>query len=327
MIPMFTNKDLQHRSIFVINGLEHRRLKIVNFNLALEDTQTEKIITKIPFQKVLCLFIVGHTTITSPLIMRCNRHGIPVVVMNSRLRPVFFYSTTAEANYLLRQRQYEMPKEDLRIASGLVKNKIANQGALLKNLRSKSDALKKDLKKWDHFLDTVDFTDDLYQLMALEGMVAKLFFKYYFKKNDWKKRVPRVKPDPINAVMDIGYTILFNYIECMTRLFGFDPYRGVYHQLWFKRKSLICDLIEPFRCIIDIQIRKSFNYGTFSVEHFEVKNGAYFLKRACQKDYVNVFFKAIMAYKNPIFVYIRDYYRYFMRQKTATDFPQFDIQT
>src|SRR5690606_320150 len=127
----------------------------------------------------------------------------------------------------------------------------------------------------------------------------------------------------INATLDIGYTMLFNYIECMLRLFGFDLYMGVYHQLWFRRKSLVCDLMEPFRCIIDHQIRKSLKYGTFKSSHFEKKKGAYYLKSEFRSVYTKAFFEAIIQHKQPIYRYIQSYYRCFMGRKSVANYPMF----
>jgi CRISPR/Cas system-associated endonuclease Cas1 len=46
-------------------------------------------------------------------------------------------------NYLLREKQYaSTPEQDLHIAKLIVKNKIANQGALLTSLRNKDMDLK-----------------------------------------------------------------------------------------------------------------------------------------------------------------------------------------
>ena len=46
---------------------------------------------------------------------------------------------------------------------------------------------------------------------------------------------------------------------------------GVYHRLWFKRKSLICDLMEPFRCIVDRTIRTAINRKQFSEKDFAIE--------------------------------------------------------
>lgn len=77
-----------------------------------------------------------------------------------------------------------------------------------------------------------------------------------------------MKTDPLNVTLDIGYSVLFNFIESFVRIFGFDIYVGVYHRTWFKRKSLICDLMEPFRCIIDHAILLAFNRKQFTIDDF-----------------------------------------------------------
>lgn len=71
--------------------------------------------------------------------------------------------------------------------------------------------------------------------------------------------MPRTRADIPNLLMDIGYTFIYNFVEANLNLYGFDIYKGFYHQLFFERKSLVCDLVEPFRCLIDKQIRKMYN--------------------------------------------------------------------
>lgn len=131
-----------------------------------------------------------------------------------------------------------------------------------------------------------------------------------------------MKCDPINVVLDIGYTILFNYIECNLRIFGFDVYKGMLHQLWFKRKSLVCDLVEPFRAIIDHQVLKSFNLGEFSEKHFVINKSEYRLNKEHQRDYVVILIKAIIEHKNEIFELVQDFYR--MLKNYDANAPQED---
>jgi len=306
---MFTHKDIENRSLFVINGTEHQNLKVSNGRLMLENTETKKAITKLPFPKILSLMIVGHTTITTALIEHCNKHGIPIVVMKPNFRPVFYYGNMAEANFLLRKKQFEENKGILPIAKVLIKNKINNQLQLLVKTREKSNLVEKAKYSINNSFSSIDTITDYRELMGIEGKSAKLFFQAYFEFADWQQRLPRVKQDTLNATLDIGYTMLFNYVECMTRLFGFDPYMGVYHQLWFRRKSLVCDLMEPFRCIIEHQIRKSLKYGTFKPSDFEKKKNAYYLKPEFRKMYVKVFFEAIINYKSEIYKYIHNDYK------------------
>src|SRR5690606_37554621 len=295
---MFTHKDIENRSLYVINGTKHQHLKVSVGRLLLEDSQTGKAITKLPFPKIMGLMVIGHTTITTSLIEHCNKHGVPMVVMKPNFRPVFYYGNMAEANFLLRKKQFEKPKGDLKIAKQLIRNKTLNQRTLIKKTRESNNATSMAFDIIDNSFIKIEEAHDFRELMGIEGIIAKHYFTAYFDFANWTQRQPRVKQDTINATMDIGYTMLFNYIECMTRLFGFDPYMGVYHQLWFRRKSLVCDLMEPFRCIIEHQIRKSLKYKTFKKSDFEKKKGAYYLKSEYNKVYTKVFFEAIIQHKS-----------------------------
>ena len=323
---MFTLKDIEYRSVFVINCIENKALRVESGALLLEDTEKNKTLTKLPFQKILALFVIGHITVTTALIDKCTKYGVPIVVMKPNFRPVFFFSVTAEANFLLRQKQYELDKTDLQIPKILVANKIRNQLRLLEKTRLKTENIQKAKVHYPRAIEMVQNATDYETVMGLEGRVAKSFFGAYFELLDWKARCPRAKTDPINVTLDIGYTILFNYIEAFVRLFGFDPYMGVYHRLWFKRKSLICDLMEPFRCLIDQQVRKAFNTKQCKAEDFDLIKNEYVLQREKNSDYTKMFYDVLIEQKAEVFRYVRDYYRCFMQRKSTSNYPQFLIK-
>lgn len=323
---MFTNKDVEYRTIYVINCIKDRNLRVSNGELLLEEIEEKKTLTKLPFQKILALFVVGHIHVTTPLIEKCKKFNVALVVMKPSFRPVFYWSNSAEANYLLRQKQYQLPKEDITIAKWIVYNKIKNQLLLLQKSRKADaktleakDICNKALSIWLNRI--VEYN----RLMGLEGYVSKMFFAAYYQEMKWENRRPRAKSDAINATLDIGYTMLFNYIECFVRMFGFDVYVGVYHRLWFKRKSLICDLVEPFRPIIDRAVRTAYNRKQFSTKDFQIHKGEYRLKLEKNADYTKIFFDALIPYKMEIFKFVRSYYRCFMQGKGISAYPQFEI--
>ncbi len=323
---MFTNKDVEYRTIYVINCIKDRNLRVSNGELLLEEMEEKKTLTKLPFQKILALFVVGHIHVTTPLIEKCKKFNVALVVMKPSLRPVFYWSNSAEANYLLRQKQYQLPKENITIAKWIVYNKVYNQLALLQKSR-RTDALTFEAKEICNkaLSDWLNRITEYNRLMGLEGYVSKAFFAAYYQDMEWDSRRPRAKSDAINATLDIGYTMLFNYIECFVRMFGFDVYVGVYHRLWFKRKSLICDLMEPFRGIIDRTVRTAYNRKQFSPKDFILHKGEYRLKIEKNADYIKVFFDALIPYKMEIFKFLRSYYRCFMQNKNISKYPQFEI--
>lgn len=310
---MFTSKDIECRSIFVINCMKERNLRVSSGELLLEEGDEHKTLTKFPFQKILALFIIGPITITTPLLEKCKKFDVALVVMKSNLRPVFFWANHAEANFLLHQKQYFFEKTDISFAREIVRNKIMNQKKTLEKTRLKSSSILEAKELCNKALDNLGGIENYNELMGTEGYISKKFFECYFDGFNWTVRLPRAKNDAINATLDIGYTILFNYIEVFLRLFGFDPYVGVYHRLWFKRKSLVCDIMEPFRCLIDAKVRKALNLKQIKEDDFNIVKKEYLLKFEKYSDYAALFYQDLVDYKKEVFKFVQSYYRAFMK--------------
>ena len=60
-------------------------------------------------------------------------------------------------------------------------------------------------------------------------------------------------------------------------MYGFDVYVGILHTQFFHRKSLVCDLEEPFRVIIDAALIKAMNLGQIKNEDFWKSQGQFIL--------------------------------------------------
>ncbi len=325
---MFTHKDIETRTVFVVNCIERNcALRVKAGELLLEQIGDDKntTLTKFPFQKLMALFIVGHITVTTPLIDKCRKYGVALVVMMPNLRPVFYWANEAEANYLLRKRQFSYCADDLSVAKILVRNKVLNQKSALAKTRRKDETTVCAIQLCDDALSVLPDINEYQKLMGLEGMVAKNFFAAYYQNLGWKGRRPKMKTDVMNVTLDIGYTILFNFMECFVRMFGFDLYVGVYHRLWFRRKSLVCDLVEPFRCIIDHAVLLAYNRKQFSKADFMLVKQEYKLKKENCAAYYKVFYDALIARKTDFFKYVQQYYRCFMGCKSVKQYPIFEL--
>lgn len=322
---MYSHKDIENKSVFLINGTQKQIFKVQNGFLCIQNSETKKNITKLPFPKMLCILIIGHTSITTSFIEHANKHGVPLVVMKPNFKTVYFFGIMTEGNYLLRQKQFLRDKKDLNLAKYLVINKIENCNKLLQRTKRKSLAIEKFYKSYQVSINYIKNCQTLYQLMAAEGRMASYYFSALFEKNHWRKRIPRAKLDFLNALLDIGYTFLFNYIEANARLFGFDLYVGVLHQLWFQRKSLVCDLQEPFRCIIEHCVYNALLKEKISIHNFKCFKGSYYIKPESKAEVTKLFYEAIVVYKMPIYKYIQAYYRSFMKNTTTENYPKFYI--
>lgn len=319
-----STRDFEHKQIAFVFTQDGEKISFKNDNIVITD-KDEKIKHQSTCYRLFILFICGNACLTSGLLERSTKFGFNIVFMTANLRITTILPSKAEGNVLLRKKQYEYDKTD--IAAHVISNKIHNQNELLKKRRNKTDEEKEVIKKLEQFEKDVlkpDLTGQ--EIMGIEGISAKLYFKTLFNKHEWKARRPRAKEDSINCLLDIGYTILFNTVNALLEMYGFDVYVGILHTQFFQRKSLVCDLEEPFRPIIDGALIKALNLGQVKEKDFWKNQNQYILPWKNAAPYVQIFISSIMEYKNEIFIYLQSYYRSFMRSKSAEEFPNFYIE-
>ena len=111
----------------------------------------------------------------------------------------------------------------------------------------------------------------------------------------------------------------------LKRIFRGQIYQLWGQWLWFKRKSLVCDLMEPFRCIIDHALLLAFNRKQFSEKDFTLIKQEYHLKYEKCADYYRVFYDELIARKMDIFKFVQQYYRCFMGCKSVKEYPIFEF--
>jgi len=242
-------------------------------------------------------------------LQKITRVGASIYFLKWNLETYASVCSYAEGNYLLRQKQYTLSKQKtLEISQDIVQNKLRNCISLLRGAKIKEINGKKRIDYKRQMTQKIRNADNLASLRGIEGVISKDYFGKYFAQIDWYKRVPRGKVDENNILLDIGYSFLFHFIDSILRLYGFDTYKGIYHQLFFQRKSLSCDMMEPFRCIIDKALVKMHTLKQFDIKDFSQKKGQYYLSYKHSGKYAKIFIEEILRYKMEIYNYIRDHY-------------------
>ena len=89
-------------------------------------------------------------------------------------------------------------------------------------------------------------------------------------------------PDPINAMLSLGYTLLHNHVYAFLNVVGFDPYCGYFHQPKHGHAALASDLMEEFRpVVVDSYVLSCINNKRIKAEDFEqTDKGIRFTKAA-----------------------------------------------
>ncbi len=319
---MFNPNDFSEKKILVIfpSGELQNQLKFGNSNLKLY--REGKVYNQISLFQILCVFLIGEFTITSQLIKKFREHGISLFLINKSFKFYGFINSEAEGNTEIRSIQYCMPDKKSHFFSQiLVKNKIQNQYSLIKNYIKLTPKFNLEDEKCNPFNNQTNE-----KLLGLEGNISSKYFKLIFKESGWYRRAPTTKEDITNLLLDIGYTFLFNFCDSLLRLFGFDTYKGFYHRIYFQRKSLSCDIMEPIRVLIDKAILKAYSLDQIDKKDFSYKNAQFSFKNyEVQKKYINIFTSIIVKNKDEIYDYILQWYRYFHDQEKYQT-PNFKIK-
>lgn len=320
---MLTTPDFMAKKVIAIFPKDGDKISFKNDNLIVTN-EIGKIKIQISCYKVFALFIVGGFTITTGIIEKSKKFGFSIVFFTSSFKVYETINYKMEGNTLLRKKQYTRTDSE-NIGKYIIINKIENQRDILKKIRdiSNTEGIFILNKNIDNLIKS---KMNSYEIMGIEGICAKTYFNRIFSKFEWHGRQPRVKKDKINLLLDIGYTVLFNYIEAILNIYGFDIYKGNLHKEFYKRKSLVCDIIEPFRPIIDYKIRKSYNLGEFNEYEFYVENNQYSLNWKYSADFIKKMLEEIFIYRKCIFEYIQSYYRWFMKDKDINDFPKVRLE-
>jgi CRISPR-associated endonuclease Cas1 len=96
----------------------------------------------------------------------------------------------------------------------------------------------------------------------------------------------RPPEDPFNALLSLGYTVLFGYAESILRADGLLPWLGFYHQGHGRHAALASDVMEPFRSVVEsaalaLLLRRELQPEDF----FAAENGACYLRPAARRRY------------------------------------------
>jgi len=322
---MISMPDFKEKQILFVNTEwgKPSHLRYSNDNIVFE--QDGKVINRASVHKVFAVFICGDLSFTTNFIKKSREFGVSVFLLKHNFEMYGGLFTTAEGHYLLRSKQYhQTDDEQLIMAKKLVTNKIKNQTNVI---TSGADLETKIIwqKKIKTSLDQIDAVTNCKVLLGIEGNYSKEYFGKQFANIDWRRRAPRTKEDINNLLLDIGYTLLFNLTDSLLRLHGFDTYKGFYHTLFFQRRSLACDVMEPLRPIIDRKIVKMFNLKQISTKDFIVENGAFVLPFEFYPKYVGNFLQSLMDEKEEIFAYIHGFYQHMMNP-VKYPFPNFNLK-
>ena len=223
-------------------------------------------------------------SISAYLLKELADNKINIIFCDEKHNPfgevVPYYSKHNTSKMIKEQIKWKVSDKD-KIWAEIVKNKIMNQALLLK--KTKSQKYKLILSYIDEVVDG-DKTNR-------EGHAAKVYFNALFG-NDFVRN----SDDSINAALNYGYAILLSTINKEIINNGYLTQLGIHHKNEFNEFNLTCDLMEPFRIVIDnfVYYNQDRKLDTeYKLDIVNILNGTfkYQSKNYTLKDIIKMFVK------------------------------------
>lgn len=178
-------------------------------------------------------------SISAYLLKELADNKINIIFCDEKHNPfgevVPYYSKHNTSKMIKEQIKWKVSDKD-KIWAEIVRNKIMNQALLLKKTKS---------SKYRLILSYIDEVVDGDKTNR-EGHAAKVYFNALFG-NDFVRN----SDDSINAALNYGYAILLSTINKEIINNGYLTQLGIHHKNEFNEFNLTCDLMEPFRIVID----------------------------------------------------------------------------
>lgn len=127
------------------------------------------------------------------------------------------------------------------IWTAIVSEKIKNQATVLYANGRQTEG-----DKLTQYITELEFGDATNR----EGHAAKVYFNALFGM-DFARRT---SPDPINAALDYGYGIILSAFNREVATNGYLTQLGLFHDNVFNQFNLSCDLMEPYRPLMDARV-------------------------------------------------------------------------
>lgn len=218
----------------------------------------DEVLQAVPINKVEQVVLMGRgVQMTTALLVDLLQRGVPVLLTNQQGSRHYATLAAGPSRFaVLRTQQLALVQEPARalvFARAIVQAKLANQRALL--VTTGWVAARTAIAQIDEMLAKVPTAATVDVVRGYEGAAAAAYFGAWRASLEpawgFQGRAYYPPPDPVNALISFGYTLLLNEMQAAIQITGLDPYMGMFHVIEDGRPSLALDLMEEFRPLVD----------------------------------------------------------------------------
>jgi CRISPR-associated protein Cas1 len=246
--------------------------------------------------KVQSILVATGISLSSDALQLASEHNVDVVFLDRSGQPYArVWQHRMGSTAAIRRRQLEAAEgpEGLELVRGWVEAKVRNQLEFLDELagrrpgeegtfRPAREALRDCLERLRGLTGTVD--ERRATVMGLEGAAGRVYFlclgRLMPEAYRFEGRSRHPAKDGFNSMLNYAYGVLYSLVEKACIYAGLDPFVGFLHTDNYGKKSLVFDLLEPFRILADRTVVLLFTGRRMKAEHFEAVPGGVALSAA-----------------------------------------------
>jgi CRISPR-associated protein Cas1 len=221
-------------------------------------TKDDKVLMRVPLARISHVVLVGWVGTTTPALHALLRAGVGLSLISRTGRLHGRLTPPTGKNIPRRHAQYARAQDAdfcLDVGRAIVAGKLRNQRTMVRRIcRDRPELDDGPIEDITAAIKAIDNAADLAEVRGQEGYGARAYFEILRQAipEGWgfERRARRPPPDPANALLSLGYTLLTQNMIAAAEVVGLDPYDGLFHADKHGRPALALDLEEEFRSII-----------------------------------------------------------------------------
>ncbi|GET36596.1 type I-D CRISPR-associated endonuclease Cas1d [Microseira wollei] len=238
----------------------------------------KKTVLDVPLLKIDGVVVLGRATISPALIAELLERKIPLTFMTETGKYLGKLEPELTKNIFVRNAQWEAKGETakaIHVVQGFVRGKLKNYRRNIQQIQRDWTELDLDsaIQRINDAIASVNKTHNIDSLRGFEGAGSAAYFGIFNQliRIEGFTFKPRHRPatDPVNSLLNFGYTLLRHDVQSALNIVGFDPYLGYLHLQRYGRPSLAFDLMEEFRpLVVDTMILNAINRRLLTLDDF-----------------------------------------------------------
>jgi len=251
------------RTLYLVD--KTARLSVNNQRYQVE--RDDKVILSLPAHQVDQIMLFGSAQMTTQTLQLAARHDCSISYLSYLGRYYGRFDPANSQQITLLQAQFacHADKEfQLDIARQIVAAKLHNCRLILTRGQRHHQSTTQNLsvnQRLKQIIQSLKTTTSKESLRGSEGAAAAIYWRAFAElvPTPWQfnKRLARPAPDPINAMLSLGYTLLYQTVAGLLQARSLNAHLGMLHVPGGTHLALASDLMETYRAyVVDATVLK-----------------------------------------------------------------------